>query len=81
MNNAITLRFCVVPHNSSMDQSPIESVISVFGGVQSMAEVLGCHRSTISRWKKSGVISAKYIRKIIRHAALLGHIVDPLDII
>ena len=63
------------------EQTPAELVISIFGGIRQAARALDCRPSTIHQWTKTGVVPVRRIRQIIRAAALLGHIIDPLDLV
>ena len=37
----------------TIQQTPAEAVIDIFGGASNLARALGCHRSTICRWTLS----------------------------
>lgn len=54
--------------NNTNTLSPPQIAIACFGGVRSMARVLGCDPSAVSRWKKVGTIPAGYQRKVLEHA-------------
>lgn len=59
-------------NNESRILTPHAITIAAFGGVRATARVLGCDVGKVSRWGKTGLIPAKYQRRVLEAAWASG---------
>ena len=52
--------------------SPQQLVVRCFGGVRKTAAATGCDCAAVSRWGKTGLIPAKYQRRVLQAAWSAG---------
>lgn len=60
---------------------PSEYIIDKFGGAYAMADAIKVPPPTIYRWKKNGVISAAYQKRVLRAAVKKRLGLTPANII
>lgn len=58
-------------HRQTMNKkhiTPVELVISMFGGVRKLAKCIGRDPAAVSRWRKNGLVPTQVQRKVLEAA-------------
>ena len=61
--------------------SPQQVVVRSFGGVRKTAAATGCDCAAVSRWGKTGLIPAKYQRRVLETAWAMGLDLSAHDVV
>jgi hypothetical protein len=61
--------------------TPVELVISMFGGVRKLAKCIGRDPAAVSRWRKNGLVPTQIQRKVLEAALAREINITAYDII
>lgn len=67
--------------NNERFLSPQQIVVRLFGGVRKTAAATGCDCAAVSRWGRTGLIPAKYQRRVLEAAWAAGHDLTAHDVV